>query len=118
MDQIELLDTPGILWPKFENQNLALNLATFSSIREEILPLDEVAFHILKMLSNYYPDKLQERYNLIEFDEENIEQSIEVIAKKRGALLKGGSFDYDKVYLHIVRDIRDGLITNITFDRF
>ena len=117
-DQIELLDTPGILWPKFENQNLALNLATFSSIREEILPLDEVAFHILKMLSNYYPDKLQERYNLIEFDEENIEQSIEVIAKKRGALLKGGSFDYDKVYLHIVRDIRDGLITNITFDRF
>jgi len=115
--QIELLDSPGILWPKIENQEHALNLAAFASIREEILPLEEVAVYILKMLSLYYPDKLQERYGLLKFDVENMMESLETIAKRRGALLKGGSFDFEKVYLFVVRDLRDGLITNITFDR-
>lgn len=116
-DQIELLDSPGILWPKLENQDHALNLAALSSIREEVLPLDEVAFHILKTLYRYYPDKLQERYGINLIDDDHLEEVLEIIARKRGALLRGGMFDYDKVYLHIVRDVRDGLISNVTFDR-
>ncbi len=116
-DSIELLDSPGILWPKIENQEHALNLAALSSIREEILPLDEVALHILKMLSNYYPQKLEERYGVIDFSKDDIDITLELIAKKRGALIKGGAFDYDKVYLYIIRDVRDGLIKEITFDR-
>lgn len=116
-DSIELLDSPGILWPKIENQEHTLNLAALSSIREEILPLDEVALHILKMLSKYYPQKLGDRYGVIDFSQDDIDTILETIAKKRGALLKGGAFDYEKVYLYIIRDVRDGLIKGITFDR-
>lgn len=116
-NDIELLDSPGILWPKLENQEHAFNLAALSSIKEEILPLDEVAIHILKNLYFNYPNKLLERYGVESFDKDNIEETFEKIAKKRGALSKGGVFDYEKVSLLIVRDVRDGIISGITFDR-
>ena len=116
-DEIELLDSPGILWPKLENQEHAFNLAALSSIKEEILPLDEVAVHILKNLSLNYPAKLLERYDIEKFDEDNIEEIFEKIARKRGALSKGGVCDYEKVALLIVRDVQEGIISGITFDR-
>ena len=116
-NDIELLDSPGILWPKIENQTHAYNLACLSSIKEEILNLDDIALYILKTMNELYPDKLKERYGIVDFDIENIEEILYNIGKKRGALVRGGIVDYDKVYNIIVRDLKDGLLGNVTFDR-
>lgn len=114
-EDVELLDTPGILWPKFEN-DVALNLASLTAIKEEILPLDEVVKYILDTLNMYYPEILKKRYNLENYSEDFIE-NLELIGKKRGCLERGGMIDYDKVYSIILNDIKLGLIRGITFDR-
>jgi len=117
-ENLELLDTPGILWPKFDADKIAFNLASLTAIKEEVLPLDEVAIYILKTLYEYYPDKLKERYGIIDIDFEDIIPTLDIIGKKRGCLVKGGEIDYDKVITVIINDIKDGHIKNITFDRF
>lgn len=116
-DTLELLDSPGILWPKFTETTTALNLASLSAIKEEVLPLDEVVFYILKTLEQYYPAILKERYG-IEILDEDIIVSIEAIGRRRGCLLRGGEIDYEKVYAIILNDLREGYVKGITFDRF
>ena len=113
---IELLDSPGILWPKMDNQEIAHTLAALSSIKEEILNLDSVACFILKKLYELYPEKLKDRYGLEELDEDFIE-AYETIARKRGALQKGGRIDYSRVSDIIIRDLKNGYFGPITFDR-
>lgn len=113
---IELLDSPGVLWPKFEDQNRALILASFLSIKEEILNSDQIACFILKKIFELYPEKLEERYGLDSLDEDFIE-AYETIGKKRGALSKGGSVDYDRVSNIIIRDLNNGYFGDITLDR-
>ena len=114
-NDLELLDTPGILWPKIDTGNIAYNLATFTAIKEEVLPIDDVVSYILKSLHQYYPNILKERYGVD--DVEDIESALEIIGKKRGCLAKGGIVDYDKVYSVIINDIKLGNIKGITFDR-
>ncbi|MBR3230335.1 MAG: ribosome biogenesis GTPase YlqF [Bacilli bacterium] len=114
-DKIELLDSPGILWPKLEEKN-AFNLATFTAIKEEILPKFEVAAYILTTLDKYYKEKLKERYNIDELNEDII-ITMEEIGKKRGCLIKGGDIDYDKVIELIINDVKNGYIKGITFDK-
>ena len=113
---VELLDSPGILWPKMEDQEAAHVLACLSSIKEEILDTDAIAAFILKKLYELYPDRLEDRYGIVELDEDLIE-SYDMIAKKRGALSRGGVADYDKVSNIIIRDLKNGYFGNITFDR-
>lgn len=113
---IELLDTPGILWPKIENQEHAHILASLSSIKEEILNTDAIATFILKKLYTLYPEKLKDRYGIESLDDDYIE-AYELIAQKRKALSKGGIADYEKVSNIIIKDLKDGYFTNITFDR-
>ena len=107
-NDLELLDTPGILWPKIDTGNIAYNLATFTAIKEEVLPIDDVVSYILKSLHQYYPNILKERYGVD--DVEDIESALEIIGKKRGCLVKGGIVDYDKVYSVIINDIKLGNI--------
>ena len=114
-DKIELLDSPGILWPKLEEKN-AINLATFTAIREEILPKFEIASYILTTLDRYYKEKLKERYDIDELNED-IVITMEEIGKKRGCLIKGGEIDYDKVIELIINDVKNGYIKGITFDK-
>lgn len=113
-EQLELLDTPGILWPKLEENTVALNLASLSAIKEDILPLYDVCNHIIDVLSKYYKEQLKERYNINEIDDD----IYTLIGKKRGCLIKGGEIDYDKVVNVIMNDVRNGYFKNITFDRF
>ena len=113
---IELLDSPGVLWPKFEDQNRALILASFLSIKEEILNSDQIACFILTKIFELYPEKLKERYGLVSLDEDFID-AYETIGKKRGALSKGGSVDYDRVSNIIIRDLNNGYFEDITLDR-
>jgi len=116
-DNFELLDTPGILWPKIEENEVAFNLASLTAIKEEILPLDEVSTHILNTLYKYYPNKLKDRYGVSEFDLEDVVPAYDTIGKKFGCLIKGGEIDYDKVINIIINDIKNGHIKGITFDR-
>ena len=113
---LELLDSPGILWPKMEDQEAAHVLACLSSIKEEILNIDEIATFILRKLFELYPEKLEERYGIVELDEDYIE-TYDVIAARRGALTRGGVADYEKVSNIIVRDLKNGYFGSITFDR-
>ncbi|CCY46628.1 ribosome biogenesis GTPase A [Firmicutes bacterium CAG:822] len=114
-DKIELLDSPGILWSKLD-QNEALNLAALTAIKEETLPLFDVACHILITLEKYYPNILKVRYGLDSLDED-IVLSIEEIGRKRGCLIRGGDIDYDKVVSLIIGDVKNGYIKGVTFDR-
>ena len=113
---IDLLDTPGILWPKLEDQESAHVLASFSSIKEEILNEDQIAAFILKKLYALYPKALEERYGIDELDDDLIE-AYDIIASRRGALTKGGVADYERVSRIILQDFKNGYFGPITFDR-
>lgn len=113
---IELLDSPGILWPKLENQDKAHILASLSSIKEEILDSFDISSFILKKMFELYPERLAERYGITEISEDLIEE-YEHIGKKRGALQRGGIVDYDKVSNIIIQDLKNGHLGKITFDR-
>ena len=113
---IELLDSPGILWPKMDNQENAHILASLSSIKEEIIDNMDLSCFILKKMNELYPKNLEERYGITELTEDYIEE-FDLIAQKRGALIKGGVADYDKVANIIVRDLKNGYLGNVTLDR-
>ena len=114
---IDLLDSPGILWPKLENQYQASILATLSSIKEEIVNNQDLALFIIDIMKKLYPDRLTERYKLASVDLSNIEEILDNIAKKRGALMKGGITDYEKVYGIIIKDMKDNAFGCVTLDR-
>ncbi|MEG0994837.1 MAG: ribosome biogenesis GTPase YlqF, partial [Bacilli bacterium] len=113
---IELLDSPGILWPKIDDELQGMNLASLSSIKEEVLDKESICKYILETMFKYYPNNLKERYNID--NSFSYIDCLDEIAKKRGALLKGGYSDYDKVYEIVINDLKNGLIGNVTFDRF
>ncbi len=115
-DELELLDTPGILWPKLDEDEVALSLAALTAIKEEVLPIDRVVIYIINKLYKHYPNILKERYG-IEYIDEDIEVVYETIGRKRGCLVKGGEVDFDKVNNVVLNDIKTGIIKGITFDR-
>lgn len=114
-DQLELLDTPGILWPRLDEEEVALSLAALTAIKEEVLPIDRVVVYILNKLAKYYPYILKERYGLESVSD--MEEAYETIGRKRGCLVKGGEVDFDKVNNVVLSDIKTGAIKGITFDR-
>lgn len=115
-EKLELLDTPGILWPKLDDEKVAFNLASLTAIKEEVLPIYAVVEYIINTLFTLYPQVLKERYGLEEVNDDIIEV-LDYIGKRRGCLIKGGEIDYDKVVSIIINEIKDGTIKNITFDR-
>ena len=115
-DKLELMDTPGILWPRIDDKKIAYNLASFSSIKDEVIPIDEVACYILKYMYDNYSDSLIERYGLDYLDEEDYTDAYEIIGKKRGCIIRGNEVDYQKVSNLIIRDLREGYLGRVTFD--
>ena len=110
-----LLDSPGILWPKFETEELALNLAAISSIKLEVIDSDSVAVHIIKFLEKYYPDILYDRYKIS--STEDMIEVYNIIGKQIGAY-KNGEADYTRVSNKIINDVKNEYIKGITFDRW
>lgn len=112
---IMLIDTPGILWPKIEDAESGLKLAALGSIRNTAVGYDEIAIYIIKFLMQKYPDYLKARYkiDLLSQDEHEI---IELLAKKRGCLSKGGKIDLTKISEIIADDLRRGAYGQITFE--
>lgn len=112
---IELMDSPGILWPKIEDQKVGYNLAALTSIKEEILDKEDISRYIIRTLYKLYPEILKTKYGITNITEDGLEEFI-TIGKKRGALLKGGLIDFDKVYSIVINDLKTGTIKDITFD--
>lgn len=128
-DEIELMDTPGVLWPKFESNEVALNLAFTGTIKDTILEITEVAYNLTKFLLNEYKDNLIERYSLdrevvdkiLEQDRmenENIYEVMQLIGKKRGAIISGGNIDDEKTSRIILDDFRSGKLGKITLEKY
>ncbi len=123
---IELLDTPGVLWPKFEDEQVALNLAYVGAIKDEVMPKTDVAYQLLKLLYKDYKDKIILKYKLTEEEQNsiiskdeknNIIELMNIIARKRGAIISGGEIDYEKVSNMILNDFRTGKIGRITLEQ-
>ena len=112
---VELLDTPGILWPKFEDQTVGLRLALIGSIKNEILNVDELAVELVKFLKAEYPGLLAQRYEVSE--ENDIIELISAVAVNRKCLSKGGEPDYSKAAALIIDDFRSGKLGHITLER-
>lgn len=114
-DQLELLDTPGILWPKFEDQTTGFRLAATGAIKDDLLDFGDVALFVLRMLRERYPDKLQQRYGLTSLPIDDM-TLFEDIGRKRGCLMKGGEIDYEKAAGLVLRDLRSGKIGKISLE--
>lgn len=112
---LELLDTPGILWPKFEDQEVGLKLALTGAIKDTILNLQDVAVYALRFLGQRYPDRLKERYQLEDIPEDIVEL-FDKIGKLRGCLMGGGDIDYDKVTELVIREFRSEKLGPITLE--
>ena len=111
---VELLDTPGILWPKFENQNVGIRLALIGSIKDEILNIDELSLVLIEYLVSHYAGILTQRYEITE--EGKPVEMLEAIAKNRNCLLKGGDLDYSKAAALLIEDFRSGKLGRITLE--
>ena len=116
-NEIDLIDTPGILWPKFEDEETALNLASMTIIKEEVLPIDEVAIYILNKLSLLYPNILKNVFGIETFNIENIEEDYLKISKYKSIPLCNKEIDFDRINNYIINSIKNETIKGITFDR-
>ena len=112
---MQLLDTPGILWPKFEDPNVGLNLAFCGSIKDEILDVSDLALELVKVLERKYPELLISRYKIEKTGETALE-TMESIAMKRGFILSGKRIDYERCARTILDEFRAGIIGNITLE--
>ena len=112
---IELLDMPGVLWPKFDDRTVAENLAITGAIKDDVLYLDDITIALLERLRERYPAKLAERYKLSDVDMTPVEL-LEAIGRKRGFLVSGGEVDYDRCCITILDELRGGKIGRITLD--
>ena len=127
-DKIELLDTPGVLWPKFESEEVGMHLAITGTIKDDILELTEIAYSLTKFLLENYRENLIQRYSLDEKqieeisnqdqpENENIYEIMQLIGKKRGAVASGGRIDDDKTSKIILDDFRSGKLGKITIEK-
>lgn len=111
---LELLDTPGILWPKFEDQTVGLHLAMIGSMNDEIVHLDELAYELIKYIGTQYPGLLEKRYD-IELQEDAYEV-LKSISESKKCFLKGGELDVMKAASMVVDDFRSGRIGKISLE--
>lgn len=126
-NNIELLDTPGVLWPKLNNEKVAMNLAFTGTIKDDVLVTLEIGFYLLKLLLKNHLDRVLKRYNLnkdivieiLDSEKEENEKTLEImylIGKNRGALISGGNIDEEKTAKIILEDFRNGKMGRITLD--
>lgn len=111
----ELLDTPGILWPKFEDEIVGYRLAAIGTIKDQLLSLQDITAFVISYLQQNYPERMEERFH-VSRDMEDMMEIFEVIGKLRGALESGGKVNFDKVSDIVIRDLRTGRLGKITLE--
>ena len=111
---IDLLDSPGLLWPKLENQESAMFLAFTGALNDEILDRDDIAYNLIKVLGEQYPEKLEERYGITVTGDALTD--LDAVCKKRGFLIKGGEYDYARCAKMLLDEFRSGKIGRMTLE--
>lgn len=112
---VELLDTPGILWPKFENEQIGLNLAITGAIKDAILPVNDIALYLIDFLDKYYPDGLNTKYGIK--NDMSKEEKLECIAKSMNFRYGNKEYDLDSASIYLLQETRNNIYGKITFDR-
>lgn len=113
---IELLDTPGVLWPKFEDPEVGRKLAFIGSVKDEIIDPEELAVNLIEILKNDYPDRLGERYKISGFEDKESHEILEMIGRKRGMLISGGEINTERAAITLMDEYRAGMLGQITLD--
>ncbi len=111
--EVELLDMPGILWPKFDDKQVAVNLAFTGAIKDGVMDIESLAYELGEYLKEHYPDNLKERYKLADFDG-NI---IELIARRRGMIISGGEADTERASIALLDEFRSGKLGKISLEK-
>ncbi|MBQ8766709.1 MAG: ribosome biogenesis GTPase YlqF [Clostridia bacterium] len=114
---IELLDTPGVLWPKFDDPKVGDRLAFIGSVKDEILDSETLAIRLLEVMKNDYPDRLAERYKIADFEQKEAWEVLEMIGKKRGMMIKGGEIDYERASVMLLDEYRGGKLGTISLEK-
>lgn len=115
-DGIELLDTPGVLWPKFEDPAVGDKLAFIGSVKDDILDVESLAVRFLEVMKNDYPERLTERYKITGFEDKEPYEILEMIGRKRGMLISGGEINTERAATTILDEYRAGKLGKITLD--
>ncbi len=113
--EIQLLDTPGILWPKFEDMEVGKRLSYVGSIKDDVVDLETIAYFFIQYLSAHYPERVKERYD-IEFEDEPADEIMDMICKRRGFILSGGRMNYERAATTIMDEYRNGLLGRISIE--
>jgi len=116
-DELELLDNPGILWPKFDDPNVGMNLALVGDVKDEILPLEEVVQAGIRLLHRDYPGVLEARYSLEHVNPDDFVGTLDAIGRRRGCLIAGHGIDYERVIRLFLYDLRNQKFGCITFEK-
>ena len=114
-NNIEIMDTPGMLWPRLDNQEYAMHLAFCGTIGENSIDNEEIAYYLLEYLIKNYPNRIEERYN-IKIENKETMEILEEIARKRGAIVSGGNINMQKVSDIILNEFRSGKLGRITIE--
>ncbi|MBU3142100.1 ribosome biogenesis GTPase YlqF [Clostridium sp. CF012] len=113
---IELMDTPGVLWPRFEDETVGLNLAFTGAVKDEVIDIEELALRLVERLQTNNAERLMERYKLTEIMENPID-NLDNIAKKRGSVISRGNIDYNRVAVMLLDEFRGGKLGPISLER-
>lgn len=114
---IELLDTPGVLWPKFDDPQVGDRLAFIGSVKDEILDSETLAVRLLEVMKTDYPDRLSERYKITGFEDKEPWEVLDMIGKKRGMMIKGGEIDTERASVMLLDEYRGGKLGTISLER-
>ena len=114
---IELLDTPGVLWPKFDDPQVGDRLAFIGSVKDEILDAETLAIRLLEVMKNDYPERLTERYKIADFTDKEPWEVLEMIGKKRGMMIKGGEIDFERASVMLLDEYRGGRLGAISLEK-
>ena len=113
---LELLDTPGVLWPKFEDPEVGDKLAFVGSVKDQVVDIETLAVRFLRVMRDFYPERLTERYKIENFEELEPYEILELIGKKRGMIMRGGVVDTERASVMLLDEYRGGKLGKITLD--
>jgi ribosome biogenesis GTPase A len=113
---IELLDTPGVLWPKFDDPKVGDKLAFIGSVKDEILDSETLALKLIAVLKTDYAERLTERFKITDFEELQDYEVLEMIGRKRGFLISGGEIDYERTSVILLDEYRAGKLGKLTLE--
>ncbi len=113
---VELLDTPGVLWPKFEDKSVGDKLAFIGSVKDEILDSETLAIRLINVLRNGYSERLTERFKITGFDDKEDYEILEMIGRKRGMLISGGEIDYERASVMLLDEYRGGKLGRLSLE--